>query len=118
MKSQERYGIDCGKAQWTNHDMAGAQQRSSGCRGRELVSQHGCKVPCSLPRPALAQRPDRQRGTTDATVKGAASRVGAVAAPYEYSLKTYKCCSGQDMGYGVDAKQVESPSTPRCLWKL
>ncbi|KAL6700356.1 hypothetical protein J3F84DRAFT_118649 [Trichoderma pleuroticola] len=52
----------------------GLSSISSGCGGRELVSQHGCKVPCSLPGPALAQRPDRQRGTTDATVKGAASR--------------------------------------------
>ncbi|KAL7914572.1 hypothetical protein GGI35DRAFT_149962 [Trichoderma velutinum] len=69
---EEPYGIDCGKQ--NGRTMARAQQRSSGCGGRELVSQHGCKVPCSHPGPALAQRPDRQRGTTDATVKGAASR--------------------------------------------
>lgn len=108
--------------------------------GRErtgITAQHGCKVPCSHPGPALAQRPDRQRGTTDATVKGAASRgkrrapvarrstrangagvsVGAVAAPYRTHLQML-LRARHDMGYGVDAVQVKSSSTPRCLWKL
>ncbi|KAL6830506.1 hypothetical protein J3E69DRAFT_326991 [Trichoderma sp. SZMC 28015] len=97
--------------------MARAQ---SGCGGRErtgITAQHGCKVPCSHPGPAIAQRPDRQRGTTDATVKGAASRVGAVAAPYRTHLQML-LRARHDMGYGVDAVQVKSSSTPRCLWKL
>ncbi|KAL7944652.1 hypothetical protein V8C42DRAFT_77680 [Trichoderma barbatum] len=67
-------------------DSTAAVNATKGCEpwpergraGREPVSQHNeaqeMQGTVQSPISALAQRPDRQRGTTDATVKGAASR--------------------------------------------